>query len=128
MEITALRSRCREVIFTWLRLRSGVMGQTPPMPALRLCIIKPTGFSGLFRECHPCFSRHYRFSPLKKANRLNDALVERRSWRGLHGAPPQFVVGVADGPATVERRRSEPFGRAVAGRLTSGSIADGEQS
>src|SRR6266849_8004384 len=25
--------------------------QTPPTPALRLCIIKPTGFLRLFREC-----------------------------------------------------------------------------
>ena len=58
--------------------------QTPPTPALRLCIIKPTGFSGLFRECNPCFSGHCRFFPLKKANLLNDALVERRSWRGLY--------------------------------------------
>src|SRR5262245_57056941 len=57
--------------------------QTPPTPALRLCIIKPTGFSGLFRECNPCFSGHYSFFPLKKANLLNDALVERMSWRGL---------------------------------------------
>jgi hypothetical protein len=57
--------------------------QTPPRPALRLCIIKPTGFLGLFRECNPCFAGHYRFFPSKKANLLNDALVERRSWRGL---------------------------------------------
>ena len=57
--------------------------QTPPTPALRLCIIKSTGFLGLLRECNPCFSGRYRFFPLKKANLLNDALVERRSWRGL---------------------------------------------
>jgi hypothetical protein len=48
--------------------------QTPPKPALRLCIIKPTGFSGLSRESYPCFSRHYGFFLSEKANRLNDAL------------------------------------------------------
>jgi hypothetical protein len=57
--------------------------QTPPTPALRLCIIKPIGFAGLFRECNPCFSGHYRLFALKKANLLNDALVARMSWRGL---------------------------------------------
>ena len=48
--------------------------QTPPTPGLRLCIIKPTGFLRLFRECYPCFARRYRFCHRKKANLLNDAL------------------------------------------------------
>src|SRR2546430_6363945 len=68
--------------------------QTPPTPALRLCIIKPTGFSGLFRECNPCFSGHYRLFPLKKANLLNDALVERRSWRGLSLHMENATIGL----------------------------------
>src|SRR6266851_1099670 len=32
--------------------------QTPPTHALRLCIIKPTGFSRPFREYYHCFLRY----------------------------------------------------------------------
>jgi len=49
--------------------------QTPPTHGLRLCIIKPTGFSRPFRECHHCFLRYYRPFHRKKANLLNDALA-----------------------------------------------------
>src|SRR5262245_28417602 len=88
-----LRTRVRGIYLTapldaqaWAQVQTGLSsrlsphlmgaytGQTPPKPTLRLCIIKLTGFSGLFRACYPCFSRRYRLSPLKKANRLNDAL------------------------------------------------------
>src|SRR5438309_11816019 len=41
--------------------------QTPPTHALRLCIIKPTGFLRLSSECHRCFSKHYRLCHRKKA-------------------------------------------------------------
>src|SRR6266487_6184035 len=56
-------------------LRASHPRQTPPTHGLRLCIIKPTGFSRPFRECHRCFLRHYRPFQRKKANLLNDALA-----------------------------------------------------
>ena len=58
---------CCQKVWPW--------GQTPPTHALRLCIIKPTGFLRLSSECHRCFSKHYRLCHRKKANRLSDALV-----------------------------------------------------
>src|SRR5262249_51198139 len=80
--LAAMRLSVLQTVLLW-GLNPPHWLQTPPTPALRLCIIKPTGFSGFFRECNPCFSGHYKFFPLKKANLLNDALVERRLWRGL---------------------------------------------
>jgi len=72
---TVWRGRHR-LIFCWLIFMQAVHpGQTPPTPGLRLCIIKPTGFLRLFRECYPCFSRYYRLCPRKKVNFLNDALA-----------------------------------------------------
>src|SRR5882724_6059704 len=56
-------------------LRTLETRQTPPTHGLRLCIIKPTGFSRPFRECHHCFLRYYRPFHRKKANLLNDALA-----------------------------------------------------
>ena len=84
--------------------------QTPPTPALRLCIIKPIGFAGLFRECNPCFSGHYRLFALKKANLLNDALVARMSWRGLSRAVPPRRGATCTRPRPPARAAAESSG------------------
>ena len=47
---------------------------------------------------------------------------------GVHRSSPQSVVGWADGPATVARRRSEPCGRAAADCLRDVPTADRGQS
>jgi hypothetical protein len=64
----------------------GPTGQTPPTRSLRICVIKPTGFSRPFMGYPYCFFKPDRFRHRKKASLLNDALASRRSWRCLRQA------------------------------------------